>query len=250
MTRKINQNYLLVSLNICFALGWFAYTFSTCSAQERNDVWEVGLNFQRLQLKDDKNNLVGNGGIFQIGMGGIIGSWHLSAAADIVLGPFTSLRKERVKTDFYGTGATISSRYTFSEKGARTMQGTGVSLKLSYADIVGRSIQNSIRTSDNREVSELIMRTSTFMGYVGIFISWIRDIRPVGNTTELLKTRVEGYILSFDFGYPLKSAYSTTYQETEYEEDSDEVISSQKKRERGAHNGYSIRAALTILLGS
>ena len=240
----------LAKINLILVMCIANYANSASASDARNDVWEVGLNFQRLQLKDDKNNLVGNGGSFQVGMGRIAGPWHLSLVADVVLGPFTSLREERVKTDFYGTGGTLSARYTFGEKGARTMQGIGLSLKLAYADIVGRSIQNSTRTPDNREVSDLSMRTSIFMGYAGIFISWIQDSRPKGNTTQLLTTRIEGYILSCDFGYPLKSSYSTIYHETEFEEDSDEVLSTQKKRERGSHNGYSIRATLTMLLGS
>jgi len=242
---SLNRTFLLLAIGLATQ-----YSYVARANEDRNDVWEVGLNFQRLQLKDDKNNLVGNGGTFQVGMGRIIGPWQLSLVADIVLGPFTSLRKERVKTDFYGTGGTLSARYTFGHKGARAIRGLGLSLKLAYADIVGRSIQNSTRTDDHREVSDLSMRTSIFMGYAGVFISWIEESRPTGNTAQLLTTRVEGYILSCDFGYPLKSSYSTTYHETEYEEGSDEVISTQKKRERGAHNGYSIRATLTILLGS
>lgn len=221
---------------------------SALAVEYQRHTWDVGLSLKRYQLEDNKNSLIGNSAMFQVGRGWIGDRWRFNASVDILMGPYNEIRDERVKTDFFGTGLTATSYYSLNNNLRDTRGSWGISAGVAYSDIVGRSVENGTPDSDGKVITNLTMRATNFMVTAGLFHAWIKPARPEGNLPDLLLTRVEGFMIGLSGAYPVQSSYSTNYF-TRTQGEKGPTGPPTSKKERGSLKGYSILASFTAMLG-
>jgi hypothetical protein len=247
-----------------------AAELSTTSAEGvRNTVWSFGLTGTRHSLKSgDSNELLGNSAGVHLGRGYVSDNWFANFSFDILLGPYEPTQQQQLEVDYFGTGGTVWLGFSAQTLNIRSRAGGyGFALGLTYADIVGRSLGKNRKESDSSsdtekkiENSNLIddytMRITNFSLLPAVFFSWLEQARPRGNTPELLKTRIDGYILTIGIAMPLLISYQAKYTTRdkyvvregadvpEIEEPSRDVTDSGRLR------GYSLMINLTALLGT
>jgi hypothetical protein len=196
-----------------------------------------------LQGKDG-NEMLGSASSVQINIGQLGRNWFINGGVDINLGPNQTVRNEKVRTDFVGTGFSAAAGYNLSSGSMRQDKvAYGLSLALNYADLIGRSVSRSSKDSNGDYVDNYVIRVSNFMAVPGFFIAWYQEARPDISSPESLITRMEGVSLNIGLGYPVQSTYRAVYEQTSGDE------SSRTVRERGRFTGYSIVACLTSILG-
>jgi hypothetical protein len=222
---------------------------STVSAVEyQHNTWDIGLSASRYEFQDSKNSIIGNSGAFQIGRGWIGDRWRFGATVDILMGPYTEIRSECVRTDFFGTGLSATSYFSVTGPLRSPSGSWGLSAGATYFDIVGRSVQNGDADKDGNVITNLTMRASTFMATAGIFRAWMVPKRPEGNTPDLLLTRIEGYMLGISGAYPIQSSYSVKY-DIKNQGASGPTGEPRSRSDRGDLEGYSISATFSAMLG-
>lgn len=243
----------------------------------RKKVWSVGVTGSRHSLVGSEgNDLVGNAATVQLGTGYISESWYFMGSLDILLGPQEPTRDGEVKVDHVGTGGTVWLGFSAQALNLRSPAGGyGFALGLSYADSVGRAVgrsnqaiteslasptaEGSASNASSVSIENYLIRTTNFALLPAIFFSWLQPARPSGNTPDLLKTRLEGYLLTIGVGMPLVAFYQAQYDirnpQLDIADDppaaaEEEVSDFIRITERGSLRGYSILVTLTALLGT
>jgi len=248
--KLLNNIFLLLCAALpSAALAQTPTVVNATDAEDKGTVWNVGFSGMRHNLHDQEdagNELTGNSGVVQIGRGHIGQSWFLFGSADIILGPYEQVRAEKIKTDFFGTGFSAWTGYAVTPGTLRHSVGSaGVTLGISYADIVGRSVARSAVGDDDRYIDNYSLRTSTWLAVPGTFFATLKKARPKGNTPELLLTRIEGYIFNFGVGFPVISDYRARYEVKDLRNSKNDA----KKHESGHLEGMTFLLSFNPLLG-
>jgi hypothetical protein len=220
----------------------------------RRTMWVFGLSGQKMTLKSgDDYEILGNQAAIQIGTSYFATQWYFLGTADIILGPYEPTQNQQIDVDFFGTG--LSTWFGFS---AQTLDirsragGYGFALGLIYGDLVGRSyslnrkdsqrrLPNGLPEKDNESLIESYsMRITHFSVSPGLFFSWLEEARPLSNTKENLRTRVEGSLLTIGLAVPLDTTYSA------------KVVLTNKSTDRstGRLRGYSILVTWSAILST
>jgi hypothetical protein len=236
-------------------------------AAERSTIWTAGLQGNRHALKGgDGNELIGNSYVVSIGRGHVAARWFARASIDVIFGPYERVRSGQFDSDFAGTGAGAWWGYSAQPADLRDKDGGyGFALGLSYSDFSGRSIgrsrlENAPSQSKKTHRLESYALRATDMSIVpALFFSWLKEARPLGNTPEQLKTRIEGYLLTVGIAMPVVGYYranmeyrrdsSSDGQEAGTASESGEKQSGGKVSEKGEFQGYSILVNFTTLFG-
>ena len=244
-----------------------AKTATTVAAGEnlRKSVFGVGIMGNRHNLKaGDGNEIIGNAMQVALGGGYIDEKWFLTGSVDILLGPYEPARGKQINVDYLGTGATAWWGYSAQTLNLRSDAGSyGFAFGISYADYIGRAIgrnRQEAQLTSNEDLVLLdnyVMRVTEFAVTPGIFFSWLKPGRQAGNSPELLRTRIEGYLFSMGVSFPILASYSAKYdtrsnegQIPDEDESQEEQIASETIREKGRLRGYSILIGLTAFLGT
>lgn len=211
----------------------------------KNSVWVFGIAGVDYELAEgDGSNLTGGSVMVQLGRGYIGPHWFGQGSVDIIAGPYQTPQRSKPKLDHAGTGFSALTGYSFNDVGIRSEGGAfGISLGLSYADIIGRN--TDVFNSGTEIIDQFVMRVANFSITPGLFYAWLEKARPDGNKPEHLVTRLEGYILNLGVQLPLRATQTTKYQSLPPDRSS-ETSESQS----GHMKGYSIVLNLTTLLGA
>ena len=209
--------------------------------ETRSTIWGLGLAVnQQARKSGDGNHLLGISSMVQLSRGYIGSNWYASISLDIISGPYQSPKQQDLVVDFSGTGTTAIVAISAENQSLRTKQGNyGFLLGINYADVVGRSVGRRFTEEGGVTIDNWVMRVNDFSLYPAIFFCWLAEARPIGNTPELLQTRIEGYFLTIGFSTPLQSRYNLSYQENGI-----------AQRARGNLRGYSILVSFATLFGS
>jgi hypothetical protein len=202
---------------------------------------------------NDLNSVYGNGGAVSFGLGYLKGHLLFSGHFDILLGPYEQMRDRSFSSDFAGTG--FSTFVAYSSKSKEQAQGGytyGLGLGATYEDAIGRSSgSKNVDLSalgpqyqtDEVSVQNYIIQTQTGFLTPTFYFAWLKPPRPKGNTPELLKTRLEGYLLSLGVSFPVYSQYRAKYDQRQ------EDASFKGLVDNGKLKGYRIALGITTLLG-
>ncbi len=188
----------------------------------QRSIWGFGLSGQKLTLKSgDEYEVLGNQVSIQIGSGYFAKSWYFLGSLDFTLGPYEPIQSQQIDADFVGTGATLWTGFSAQTLDLRSSAGGyGFALGLNYGDIMGRSAGRNRRddgkrqpdgkpTEDNLDlIDSYSIRVTNFSIIPALFFSWLDEARPMGNSKDLLTTRIEGYILTFGLAVPMDTTYS------------------------------------------
>ncbi len=206
-------------------------------AEPKRNVFSVGLSGARHSLKaGDGNSVQGNSGAVQLGYGYVADSWFFGGSLDILLGPYEPARGKELDVDYVGTGATLWTGLSAQTLDLRSPAGGyGFGLGLTYQDTVGRSV------APGAGLDEYVIRVTSVALTPGIFFSWLSPARQRGHTPELLKTRLEGFILNLGAAMPLLNSYKAKYLD---------VAKGETVNEKGRLRGYSIQMTLTAVIGA
>ena len=217
---------------------------------ERNTVWTISLSGKRMGLKSgDGYNLLGSSSEVQLGWGYLSTHWYSNISLDVISGPFQAAHQDSLTLDFSGTGFTTLIGYSAEKGNLRTVKGSyGFTLGISYADIIGRPVSNTGELRDNSKIDKFIMRVTKFSVFPSIFFCWLKPARANGNSPELLKTRLEGYILTLGIGVPLRADYKVNLDRTTVDPD-DGSESEATEVVKGGLKGNTIIISFTALLG-
>lgn len=217
--------------------------------REKENVWNLGFALEQMRYEAQSDQFFGQRGTLSFGYGKFQRQLYYGFNADILMGPYTEILEEKVKTDFYGTGFNVKTSYAFTGDGFRNANGSwSLDLGLSYSDTVGRSVAKSPVQDDKRVISELSMRVSQFNGLVSISYNKMLPARPLGNDPELLMTRIEGYAAGLGVTYPIKATYSMRYREEKGKVGNSDGYT-REKTERGSLTGYSVFFNFSVFLG-
>ena len=210
----------------------------------KNAVWSVGTTVERFALEgEDSNELTGTAGLLQFG-GGFLGErFAFLGSANLILGPYEEVRSEDIKTDFGGTGFTAWTYYAVGMDLRHPKGSYGFCLGLDYTDMVGRSVSKSA-SKDDRVLDNYVIRSAIFSVIPGFFFAWLEPARPKGNTPELLATRIEGYVLTIAYSYPLIADYKVKYTTAEPNGNNEQSF-----RSSGDLKGYAVIVGFGFLLG-
>jgi hypothetical protein len=188
----------------------------------RRSIWGFGLSGQKLTLKSgDEYEVLGNQVSIQIGTGYFAKSWYFLGSLDFTLGPYEPIQNQQIDADFVGTGATLWTGFSAQTLDLRSSAGGyGFALGLNYGDIMGRSTGRNRRDDGKRQadgkptednlglIDSYSIRITNFSIIPALFFSWLDEARPLGNSKDLLSTRIEGYILTFGLAVPMDTTYS------------------------------------------
>ena len=220
----------------------------SAAAKDQGQVWTFGLTGLRQSLKTDNDNeLIGNSGQLQIGGGYVAKHWYYTISADIIQGPYEPTYKRQLNVEYSGYGATVWSAFSAQNVDLRSTEGGyGFALGVSYGATTGRmngknrqdSGQNTAQ--DRSLTNDYTMQVSNLSLLPAIFFSWLAPARPVGNTPELLATRIEGYVLLIGAATPVITTYDAIAT------GGDGVA----HHDHGNLNGYSILISLQALFGT
>ena len=223
----------------------------------RNNVWTVGITGARYSLKSgDGNALVGNATSVGFGTGYIGENWFSHVGFEFMFGPYDPARNGQFAIDTTGTGFTIWTGLSAQTAGIREAAGSyGFGLGLRYADLVGRSIGRNLKESpandaaNARLLDNYLLRLTDFSVIPSLFFSWLQERRQAGTSPELLKTRLEGFILTLGVAMPVSTTYQVKFTRRTRRPRDGDVIEGSSTREQGKMRGYSILATLTAFLG-
>lgn len=190
----------------------------------KNNFWAVGMSGERFTYKaGDGFELLGNGGLVSMGYGIIKDRWYVIGNADIITGPFdpNQNRNHTLDIDFQGTGVNAWWGYSAQELDLRhPTGGYGFTVGLNYQDIVGKSLSKDIHAPMPTHLSQaerlghdFKIRMTTLAISPGIFICWMKPPRTYGSKLEHLQTRIEGYLLSLAFSYPIFANYHSRHND-------------------------------------
>lgn len=220
--------------------------------------WNFGLTGSKHNLisGNEFEEIKGNSLDVSIGSGYIDNRKYFFGTVDFVMGPFEEAKKIHIDVDYKGVGATFWSGYSAQKIDLRSpLGGYGFSLGLKYSDVRGKSIglnkKQKVNPNDPDNeglIDDYSIRSSTFSVIPGIFFCWLEDWRPSGNDPELLKTRLEGLILTIGVNIPIQSSYTSEFNIATKDKDTGNIIQKNQKQ-KGTMSGYSILVNLTALLG-
>ncbi len=217
----------------------------------QKEAWSFGISSLKHSLKARGGvEYIGPAAGLQIGYGRISDYWFTNASVDILLGPYQPTQSGQIDVDYSGTGITLEAGLSAHSANIRSADGGyGFVMGLNYGDTVGRNSGINRKSSstnasfagegDETLLDEYSQRVTYFALSPQIFFSWLQPPRPIGNTPELLTTRIEGYMLTLGGLIPLSANYAVRYT----------TKSNQSARENGSLYGYSITAGFKILLG-
>lgn len=236
-------------------------------AEPRNTAFSIGVSeIQYAMRSGEELNLLGGGNTINLGYGYISHNWFLNFSIDIYSGPYQAPNQQASKLDFSGTGFSVTLNHSAENTSIRSFEGNyGFSIGLSYTDIVGRAPgerRQTLEDQSTRTVDKYVMRANNFTLVPGIFFAWLEKSRPPGNSPELLKTRLEGYLLSLGFALPLRARYTVRYDQINTVEatsgedegvdsdvDTTELPGLTSVKEKGHLSGYAVLIAFTAFLG-
>ena len=222
-------------------------------------VWSFGVNTQYQDFSDDaaRSVMYGQNAVLKFGAGYANFANFQLFALDIHVGPFEQSKTNRAAIDFGGTGATYQFGYTFHKAGLRASDGCyGVTLGLSYLDVIGRSIgksaqqlsevRNQAMDQDGENIIKRnhLINVSGFFVVPGLFYAKFKPARPLGNNPDLLSTRLEGYIATLGWALPAYGNHRSSYESLVEGEDVSTV------NESGRLDGGAIVLMVTGLLGA
>ena len=252
--------YLIIAVGTCLMIARPTVAFAEDSSVEqsgRHNVWTVSVTGARYSLKSgDGNALVGNATSVGFGTGYIGENWFSHIGFEFMFGPYDPARNGQFAIDTTGTGLTLWTGLSAQTAGIREAAGSyGFGLGLRYADLVGRSVGRNLKesASDNaanaRLLDNYLLRLTDFSVIPSLFFSWLQEQRPPGTTPELLKTRLEGFILTIGVAMPVSTTYQVKFTRRTRRPRDGDVIEGSSTREQGKMRGYSILATLTAFLG-
>ncbi len=217
----------------------------------QSDVWTIGLTSVKHSLKaKDGIEFIGPAAALQIGYGSIGDYWFANGYVDILLGPYQPTQGGQMDVDYTGTGLSVEAGLSAHSNNIRSPDGGyGFVMGFNYGDTQGRGTGISRKsrrapafgfvTQESAGLDEYSQRVTYFALAPQIFFSWLGQPRPIGNTPELLATRIEGYMLTIGGIIPLSANYSVRYAT-----DNNESV-----RKHGSLYGYSMTASFRIVLG-
>lgn len=220
----------------------------------RRTMWVFGLSGQKMTLKSgEEYEILGNQAAIQIGTSYFANHWYILGTADIILGPYEPAHNQQIDVDFFGTGITTWLGFSAQTLDIRSSAGGyGFALGLTYGDLVGRSyalnrkdsgarLPDGSPSSDNEGLIESYsMRITHFSLSPGLFFSWLEEKRPLGNSKELLTTRIEGSLLTIGLAVPLDTTYSAKSV----------LTNKSTERSTGRLRGYSILVTWSTILST
>ncbi|WP_143478187.1 hypothetical protein [Pseudobacteriovorax antillogorgiicola] len=240
MKSKTSLVSWLVTLGLLFSSR--AWGNTDAPLEYRHSAWSIGLTFKNHILRSpQENNFLGTAAAIQLGRTYVYHRWIAGLSLDVLTGPYESPERQNIVVDFTGTGASGYIGYGLS--GEPTLQsGTldyGLILNLGYGDMIGRSVSQRVRTSEDDEpVNNWVMRINDFSIAPAIFVSWLKPARPEGNSPELLVTRIEGVFVHFGALFPIQTKYKLQYDQGE-----------STFNDNGDLKGHTWFLAITALIG-
>lgn len=237
------------------------------SVESRSTIWTMGLQGNRHALKGgDGNELIGNSFTISIGRGHVAPRWFARGSVDVISGPYERVRGGQFDSDFSGTGLGAWWGYSAQPADLRDKEGGyGFAVGLSYSDFSGHSIgQNRLEGQAKDETVRLIdsysLRATDMSIIPALFFSWLKEARPEGDSPELLKTRIEGYLLTLGIAMPVLGYYNANveYRNSANDESQSEKLESGDEKsqgeggkvtEKGDFQGYSILLNFTTFFG-
>ncbi|MBM4253967.1 MAG: hypothetical protein FJ146_18525 [Deltaproteobacteria bacterium] len=213
----------------------------------KSTVWSFGVTGLQENLKGSNNHqLIGPSTAIQIGYGHLAEDWLAIVSADILQGPYQPTYDSQLQVDYAGFGLSAWTGLSAQKANLRSPEGGyGFALGLSLGTLKGVMIgRNRLDTADgdttNKDrVDSYTMTLSKLSLVPGVFFTWLTGSRPHGNTPDLLKTRIEGYVLMVGAATPMFATYTAAYTQGTVEE----------RRDSGSLSGYSIMVNFTALLG-
>jgi hypothetical protein len=232
---------------------------TVAESEIRNGFWSFGLSGLRHTLKaGNGNEVLGNTAAISIGTGYLRHKWYSYGTLNILLGPYEPTRDRQLNVDFEGSGATYWLGFSAQDLDLRSAAGGyGFVMGLDYSDISGHSVGRNRQESGDPAnpknvglINKYSMHVSQLAVIPSIFFCWLEPGRLKGNTPELLRTRVEGYVLTIGIGIPFLSKYRAGYvMKIKDEETGRGEIVDKSVNETGKLEGFSIIINFTSLLG-
>ena len=227
-------------------------SFGKAPMKFRTQIWSAGVAGARHTLKSgDDDNLMGLSTELQLGYGFIWEKSFLISNVALISGPWAA-KHHNLSLDFSGTGLTFMAGYN-AEKGSLRAQdnGYGFALGFNYSDIIGRKIGDIPTSKGDLMINTHLMRVTGYSLMPSIFFCWLQPGRPVGNQPELLKTTIEGYILTLGIAVPFKSSYKITSEQSDTTKNQDDKATTDpfQVTKKGKMQGYSIFIAFSTLIG-
>ncbi len=238
---------LLLVFKSQLGIGAPAVATSTMSRETKGSVWSFGLTGLQENLKGSNNHqLIGPSTAIQIGFGHIAEDWLAIVSADILQGPYQPTYDSQLQVDYSGFGISAWTGLSAQKANLRSPEGGyGFALGLSYGTLKGLMVGRNRLDSGNGTAStrglvdSYTMTLSKLTLIPGVFFSWLTNARPHGNTPDLLKTRIEGYVLMVGAATPMFATYTAAYTKG----------TNTEQRDSGSLSGYSITVNFTALLG-
>ncbi len=248
---------VLLFLYAPFALG---FTFP------KEKFFDTSLGLTRYNMIDEGTPHHINGNALSLGLGVsyFAPTWFLRTNINFHLGPYEPFAHRSLTMDFFGTGLGVllglsaQGSELYSPKG-----GYGFALGLNYADIIGRSIGGNKEVFDkisstdeaNQVIDEYQIRINDFAVMPAFFFSWLKKPRPIGNTPDLLVTRLEGYILTLGLKFPIKTTYLSRikYASSEFINTDNQTQESvpaslpTEEKQTGVLSGYSFNISMMAI---
>ena len=226
---------------IVLSLLFVSHCFQA-EAQQRNSAWTIGLSSSRHDLTHgDLKIYHGSASSIKIGKSYMGKHWLAGFSLDILAGPHNSPGNQSVDIDFTGTG--MSSLFGYQVIGDRLRAGQtsyGFILSFLYSDMVGRSVGHQIESSNNpNPINNWVMRVNNFSAGPSLFLSWLKPPREVGDSPELLKTRLEGVIIQCGFYAPTLARYKLKFTDK-----------TGQQNVRGDLYGKTYFLSMTVLFGA
>lgn len=211
-------------------------------------IWNFGLNVARNFLKSaEGKSILGSHGAVQFGAGYLTPRWYAFGSLDFITGPFEPVTVGELNVDYIGTGFSVWSGMSPWPDGLRSGGfGYGFALGVSYNDLVGRSIGYGGRrsttesgTNEGTPIIESYILDSTNVSVIpALFVSLMEKPRAMGNTPDLLATRLEGHIITLGLAFPVIAEFS---KKTVLSDGQETVVN-------GAMKGRRIEVTWTALL--
>ena len=216
----------------------------------RTTVWTIGLSQNKYALKSgEEASLLDSATVVQLGRGHLAENIYASYTFEIISGPYNSRQQGHVSTDFTGTGFSAMIAHTAENANIRTESGNyGFAIGLGYSDIIGRSVGLKPAVSSSENIDQFTMHVTSYTILPSLFFAWLKEVRPVGNTPELLATRIEGYVLNLGIAMPLWARYRISYLSTPMGA-SGALASPQSVTKNGYLGGYNLVITFSALLG-
>ncbi len=228
--------------------------------------WAIGTGLSSYHLDSESIHAL-SGQSIRISLGHVTtgANWSLAATMDMLLGPYKPMNPgnlRRIDVDFNGTGITAIGSYHLRNFSDEKSVGSGFPALLagmSYVDLTGRSlgggyeqdfvlspvVENKSAETPVTALDNYKLRTTRFSAIAGIGWSanWAKP--PKSNDPMDLKTKVNGYNLSFWAEIPIISRYAAEYDLVT----ATDHVESQKINSHGTLGGFSLVAQASAFLG-